>query len=357
MDFPKLPNQWKEDGYEIDRFLGRGSYGEVYRIIRNKGTKLEEVSALKILTHTLSKQDLRRIYDNDFVKAQIEETKKFDQEIREASLLEQFIDIEEIVQFQGSCIERMPTKGIWKAYIQMEYLDNVVDYVKENKTEFHSKNVYQHEILTLGIDICSALEACHKRGILHRDIKPENILVRKKIIEEHHGYRHYSTSYRLGDFGCSKEMMDGSMTTVGTFNYMAPELIKEAHYDQRSDLYSLGLVLYYLANACKPAFSEYDAFEAYNLRVYEQKELSTPLYVYPPLQQVILKACSYLPENRYQSAREMKEALIEVMEHPYGFCPECGSKLELVFDEEEGDLFVTCKNHKDGYRYDSINKR
>ena len=97
----------------------------------------------------------------------------------------------------------------------------------------------REEIIQVGIHICEALSLCHSKGILHRDIKPGNIFVNK------------DGNYKLGDFGISR-ILDSSAsymasTGIGTPQYWAPEQISGT-YDNRVDIYSLGLVLYEMAN-------------------------------------------------------------------------------------------------------------
>ena len=75
------------------------------------------------------------------------------------------------------------------------------------------------EVIRLGIELCRALEVCHRQGILHRDIKPGNILVSK------------DGEFKLGDFGVAREWVDASMTIVGTRSYLAPEAVKFMPYD------------------------------------------------------------------------------------------------------------------------------
>jgi serine/threonine-protein kinase len=148
-----------------------------------------------------------------------------------------------------------------------------------------------------------------KKQIIHRDIKPANILYHKN-----------SDSYKLGDFGVSKELdvADSNLTrSIGTCNYMAPEVINSRFYDFRADIYSLGLVLYCLANKKRLPFVKEvgrykDEHEAFERRI-AGEQLPPPESISPPLAKVILKACAYKPEDRYSSAKEFRLALEAVI--------------------------------------------
>lgn len=302
MGFPKLPMQWGENGYEIVEKLGEGSYGAVYKLVKNKGTDQEEVSALKIVNWTLGKRDVRYEFGNDWEEARRCYTQRFNRMANEIGILETFTGMRNIVQIKGSCMEKMPELNYWKFYIQMEYLKDLIDYTVE------CQGLSRAKIISLGIDICTALEACHAKGIIHRDIKPANIMVTK------------GGHFKLGDFGVARQQIAGTMTVTGSYDFMAPEVLKTANYDETVDIYSLGLVLYYLANNFKLPFAEIeDPQERMNYRMNGEEEwqwsqkLSTwgtgPKSSEELLYDIVKKACANDPKKRYQSAKEMKKDL------------------------------------------------
>ena len=91
--------------------------------------------------------------------------------------------------------------------------------------------------------MCSALELCRENNIIHRDIKPQNIFVSRYGV------------FKLGDFGVAKaSTIRTSADKVGTYSYMAPEVYKGKGYDDRVDIYSLGMVLYWLLNERRGPF-------------------------------------------------------------------------------------------------------
>ena len=120
MTFPKLPIQWSENGYEITEELGHGSYGSVYKLVKDKGTENEEVSALKIINWTLFNNTVRYEFTKDWDEARKSYAQRFDQMTQEVNLLESFVGMKTIVQLKGSCTEKMPELNYWKLYIQME---------------------------------------------------------------------------------------------------------------------------------------------------------------------------------------------------------------------------------------------
>ena len=129
-EFPELPMQWKNYGYEITEKLGEGISGSVYKLVKNKGEADEEISALKMISWTLNKKMVYREYGNDWVKVRRDFTQFFNDKVaHEVSRLESFAGAENIVQIKGSCLEKMPEENFWKLYIQMEYLEDFTEYL------------------------------------------------------------------------------------------------------------------------------------------------------------------------------------------------------------------------------------
>ena len=347
LQFPELPRQWSDHGYEIDELLGRGSYGGVYRLVKNKGTDKEEYWALKIITKDLSEKMIKRKYHNDKAAARKDFAEEFNKLAKEVNMLETFSDEGHIVQIKGSCLEKMPEENYWHASIQMEYLTELMDYVypdEENSVDSDSKNadsrlaeerMNPEEVIRLGIEICQALEVCHKENVLHRDIKPENIMVSK------------DGTFKLGDFGLAREWVDGSMTVAGTYDYMAPEVKDKAKYDESADIYSLGMVLYYFANGMKLPFGEIDdSIARMNERTHCEGRLPEPEKAFEPMRRIILKACAFDPKGRYHSAADMRADLENAKLNPYGFCPVCGNR--LVKRKGPYGTFLGCEKYRKG---------
>lgn len=307
--FPELPMQWRDHGYEIDQILGQGAYGAVYRLVKNRGAENEEFSALKVISWELSKAQIRE-YDNDLEKARRNFSRLFNKAVNEVSILESLAGEAHIVQLKGSCIEKMPEENYCRLYMQMEYLMGLPDYMEKEGV------LDEAEIIRMGIEICRALEVCHKHDILHRDIKPNNILVSA------------DGEFKLGDFGLAREWVDSSMTVIGTRPYLAPEVVRFMPYDKRADIYSLGMTLYYLVNDFHLPFADIvDPEERMQKRVFGMDGLPQPGHAFEGMREVIAKACAYDPEERYPTATQMRKALEKVSKAPYGYCPQCGKKL------------------------------
>ena len=122
--FPELPMQWRDHGYEIDQRLGKGAYGAVYRLVKNRGAENEEFSALKVISWELGTEQIRE-YDNDLEKARRNFSRLFNKAVNEVSILESLAGEAHIVQLKGSCIEKMPEENYCRLYIQMEYPSDI----------------------------------------------------------------------------------------------------------------------------------------------------------------------------------------------------------------------------------------
>lgn len=126
----------------------------------------------------------------------------------------------------------------WDVFIRMELLTPLTTLIKQ-----YAGSIPEEKVIKVGMDICSALVLCESKHIVHRDIKPENIMVSE------------FGDYKLGDFGIARTMDHTTQaTTVGSERYMAPEVIKREEYGKEVDIYSLGLVLYWMLNNRKRPF-------------------------------------------------------------------------------------------------------
>ncbi len=160
--------------------------------------------------------------------------------------------------------------------------------------------------INLGIDLCDAVSACRDAGYLFENIKPENI------------YLMHNGKFLLGDLGLTplEDLKYASVPEEYIGPYSAPELSDiTASPNLTVDLYSLGMVLYRVYNANHGPFEDENTGEAMadKLRL-TGKPLPTPLFADYELASIILKACSFREEDRYQSPGELKQALVTYMQ-------------------------------------------
>ena len=294
----KIAQVWPE--WEVEKQLGKGSYGVVYKVVR-RDNNIQSHAAIKVITIPTDESEVDSLRSEGL---SMEGAKTYFQGIvndfvGEIQLMESLKGVQNIVSVEDYKVVEN-TEGIgWDIYIRMELLTPFNNYICDRK-------MTEKEVIKLGIDICTALEICEKRNIVHRDIKPENIFIND------FGY------FKLGDFGIARKLENatGGLSQKGTFNYMAPEVATGTRYDARVDLYSLGIVLYRLLNANRLPFIENDqqllnpnARKAAVERRIRGDKLPAPCDASSQMASVILRACAYNPAARFANATEMKEAL------------------------------------------------
>lgn len=302
----EISSIWPE--WKIEKMLGKGSFGVVYKAIR-QDNNVESQAAIKIISipSDSSEVDSLRSEGLDLAGTKTYFKGIVDDFVGEIQLMESLKGIQNIVSVEDyKVVEKKDSIG-WDIYIRMELLTPFNSYICD-------KTFDEAETIKLGIDICTALEICGKRNIIHRDIKPENIFVND------FGY------YKLGDFGIARKLenMTGGLSQKGTFNYMAPEVANSCNYDSRVDTYSLGIVLYRLLNNNKLPFLDTDKQllspnerkNAVERRIHGEV-LPAPCNASPEMADLILRACAYDPNARFNSASEMKQALEDVANGKY----------------------------------------
>ena len=134
-------------------------------------------------------------------------------------------------------------------YLIMEYINggSLFSYIKRNK------GVDEKKAFKFFIQACSAVNFLHENNLVHRDLKPENLLIDDK------------ENLKLCDFGWCVDITSGNRVTFcGTYEYMAPEIVKEVPYDLGIDVWSLGILLYELTHGYSPFRAQNDNFDDYN---------------------------------------------------------------------------------------------
>ena len=262
--------------YSLVSALGSGGMGEVYLA---HDTRLGRHVALKFLPASLRK-DAERL-------------RRFQHEARAASTLNHpnVATIYEIGEAEGV------------TFIAMEYIDGVTLDKKISEGP-----VAASEILDISIQIADALDDAHGRRVVHRDIKSANIMItprgQVKVLDFGLAKASAAVDQQLSDVPTAVKTMPGLV--MGTVQYMSPEQALGKSLDARSDIWSVGVVLYELATGKKP-FSGATANETIdNIRHSQPEAIARFNYDIPAeLERIVRKCLEKNPENRYQSAREL----------------------------------------------------
>ena len=288
----------------ITRLIGEGSFGKVFEMEREDfGVTCK--AALKAITIPASQSEMRSVMDGGTDAAEAHGyLEGCVRELVEKIALVRKLRGSNVVSYEDhQVIEHKDGVG-WDILIQMELLTPLNSYIQEKKA------MSRQEIIKLGIDLCKALELCQKYNIIHRDIKPENIFVSD------------NGDFKLGDFGIARtiDRTVSGLSKKGTFNFMAPEVYRGEAYGFSVDLYSLGLVLYRLLNRNRLPFLPAPP-EPISYRQREQalalrmggKALPVPVHAQGRLGEIILKACAFDPNDRYESPSRMRADLEAIL--------------------------------------------
>lgn len=306
MDREHPVSPWAE--WKIVEKIGEGSFGKVYKAQRSERGKFF-YSAIKVINIPGSQSELNSVRSEagddqsvrEYFRNLVEEC------IQEISTMEYFRGNSHIVSVEDfKVMEYLDDIG-WEISIRMEYLTSFMDYCAE-------KQLTEKDVIKLGLDLSKALGYCRKLNIIHRDIKPENIFVSR------------FGDFKLGDFGIARELERtmSSFSKKGTYSYMAPEMYKGEKYDSRVDIYSLGIVLYKLMNRnrlpflnLEKQFITYRDKENALARRMSGEPLKKPADAGEMFSRIILKACAYRPEDRYQTPEEFYNDLDDLQHGRY----------------------------------------
>lgn len=288
----------------IEEKLGEGSYGAVYKIRSTDYNGKNYYSALKVIS--IPKDENERAEVEILCGTEENSRNYFQEQLNrfetEIELMNQFKGKTNIVSYEDhEIIPRTGDQIGYDVFVRMELLEDLRKIQRMNAELLNN----QIEIVHIGKDICNALEICMEHNIIHRDIKPGNIM------------RSKDGDYKLGDFGVARNLEGtATMTKVGTLSFMAPEVENSGSYDERADIYSLGMVLYELLNnnrapflpVGKQAVTAADKEQARDARM-RGEQFPLPMCADRCLGEVVVKACAYAPQDRYQTATEFREAL------------------------------------------------
>ncbi|MCX2964869.1 Stk1 family PASTA domain-containing Ser/Thr kinase [Gordonia sp. Z-3] len=189
-------------------------------------------------------------------------------------------------------------------FIVMEYVDGdtLRDVLRSNGP------VSPRQAMTWMADVAAAMDFSHRNGIVHRDMKPANVMIDK------------AGAVKVMDFGIARAMSDTTSTmtqtsaVMGTAQYLSPEQARGIKVDPRSDIYSMGCVLFELLTG-EPPFTGDSPVAVAHQHVHEDPAWPSSIReeIPPALDSVVLKAMSKNPANRYQSAADLRSDLIKVL--------------------------------------------
>lgn len=288
------------NNWYVDTLLGEGSFGTVYKIKREEfGTV--QYAALKVISVPQSQSEVAQLESAGMSKEEVQSYYAgIVQEIyHEIAFLSELKGKSNIVSYEDHEIKERTGQVGYDIFIRMELLESLTDYMRDH-------NFSQPEVIHMGTDLCRALTICQKHNILHRDIKPDNIFISK------------DGDFKLGDFGIARTVEEYQMglSVKGSYEYMAPEVYRGKEYDQRVDIYSLGVVLYTFLNKKRIPFLDQknsnityqERQDALKIRLAGEK-IPMPCDAENELGKVILKAISYEKEERFDDAEQFLEAL------------------------------------------------
>ena len=292
---PFQPGDIVMDNWEIVRLLGEGGYGSVYEIRKNI-YGVDSVSALKVIPIPKERGYVSALRSMGSTKAQIEEEirNQVNRSVAEVQTMKRLIDHPAVVRCEDFSVVQYEEDDSWEIFIRMEMLMPLADWLDNNP-------ISEDKVREIGITLADLLQYCANEKILHRDIKPANIFMNRL------------GSAKLGDFGLARTLSAGTSTHshgVGTDAFMAPEVAANQHYDTHADMYSLGLVLYWLLNKRRLPFMDQGvSFERSIVMRVSGKALPPIEGVDKGLMDAVLKACAFKPEDRFEDAAAMKQAL------------------------------------------------
>ncbi len=260
--------------YNILEKLGEGGMGEVYKA---RDTKLDRFVALKFLPTEMTASE--------------DDKARFIQEAKAASSMNHpnVCTIYSIEEFNK------------QLFISMEYIDGIT--LRGNKQPLSEKR-----ILDIGIQVAEGLAAAHEKGIVHRDIKPENIMIRRDGIVQ------------IMDFGLAKlretsgvSRLTKAGTTMGTMGYMSPEQVQGLDVDHRTDIFSLGVVLYEMLAGDPPFKGVHETAIMYEIVNVDPPPVSTVKEgIDLQLDGIILECLEKDKDERFQSAKELAKNLRKI---------------------------------------------
>ena len=261
--------------YEIIELLGRGGMGNVYRVV---DTKINEEIALKFLNPAIADEKMIERFKNEL---------KLARKISHKNICRMY----DLGDVEGS------------PYITMEYVtgEDLRGMIKM------TGQLSVGRAISIAKQVCEGLAEAHRLGVVHRDLKPRNIMIDKE------------GNARIMDFGIARSIKVKGITRagsiVGTPEYMSPEQVKGEKVDQRSDIYSLGIILFEMVTGQVP----FEGDTSLSIALKHEKEIPPDprefnAQISKDLSHVILKCLEKDKDRRFQGARELFSDLSKIEE-------------------------------------------
>jgi len=277
-----LLNKGQQFGsYIILDSLGSGGMGEVYLA---RDTRLDRTVALKVLSPDIT-QDKRRM-------------QRFRQEAKVVSSLNQpnILTVFEFGEVDGL------------TFLATEFIDG-----ETLRDHLHGKRRKLSEIVDISIQVLAALDAAHEARIVHRDIKPENVMLRwrdgvvkvldfglAKVTEQKHStLEHDSAPEAITEFQTAPGVI------MGTINYMSPEQAKASEIDERTDIWSTGVIMYEMVTGKMPFRGSTTSHTIVQILEKDPVPLTKLVKAPVELERIVMKAIAKKPVERYQTANDM----------------------------------------------------
>lgn len=278
------------DYYKIEAKIGQGGMGQVFKAM---DTRLLRSVAIKLLSLDLDVDEKSRL--------------RFLREAQAASLL----------NHPNICTVYDIKLAEDISYIVMEYIEGQT----LRKLLESEKSLSEKQVIDIGQQICDGLHAAHSKGILHRDIKPDNIMITTQGL------------VKITDFGLAKlksseydtatadlasapnsHLLKTSFSTIqGTASYMSPEQIRKEDVDERTDIFSLGIVLYELLTGQLPFHGD-DQITIMQAILKDEPEpfKNHDVIVSPDMQRIVLRALEKDKAKRPRDALSLKDELARI---------------------------------------------
>lgn len=260
--------------YKYMAKIGSGGMGVVHKVL---DLKTNTVVAMKILREGLSSSG--KAIDRFFREARIAATLHHK-------------NIVNILDYNIS-------NNYGQSYIAMEFVDgpslrDIIEKKFSSTVEIGRDDILQ--ALCWTSQLCDALDATHKKGIIHRDIKPDNIMIAPQDM------------VKITDFGIvhiEEATFTPTGALIGTPRYMSPEQVHGGRIDARSDIYAVGIILYELLIGSPPFISGDISYQQVNVLPTRPRDICPAIP--PQVDRIIMKCLEKAPADRYQSALEMKQ--------------------------------------------------